>query len=427
MENESRVLIDVDDKVSPPKATLLGIQHFVSMFGGTVLVPYLTGLPVSLTIMCSGIGTIIYLLVTHSKIPNYLGSSFVYIVPIAMVGATSGVSAALGGIVIAGLVYVAVALVVKVVGTGWIDRFLPSVVVAPVVMVIGLGLAANSVQMAFFNGDYGSGGDFLYSALAVSAIAVFATAISSCLRGLWSMFPVLIGIVAGYVAAVCFGLVDFQPVIDAAWVGLPTLIFPTFEFSAIMLIAPVALVAIIEHIGHLLVVGEVVGRNYNEMLPKSLIGDGLATSFSGLVGGSPATTYAQNIGVMSVTRVYASQVFWYAGAIAFVVGGFCPKLEALIYSIPPCVMGGVSFILFGLIATNGISMIISEKIDFNVARNQMIVSVIMIIGIGMECAGIVMPVGDYSIPGMAVAAIGGVIMHVILPKPKKPMETEKTE
>ena len=412
-----RIVMDVEDKTSPPRAALLGLQHFISMFGGTVLVPYLTGLPVSLTIMCSGIGTIIYLLVTHNKIPSYLGSSFVYIVPVAMVVATNGVEAALGGIVIAGVVYLCVALLIKVIGTGWINKYLPPVVVAPVVMVIGLGLASNSMMQTFFNG--GSATDpFSIAAFTVAVIAMLAIAISSCLTGFWSMFPVLVGIFVGYIAAVCFGLVNFQPVLDAAWIGLPHLVFPKFEISAAVLIAPVALVAIIEHIGHLLVVGEIVGRDYMPMLPRSLSGDALATIFAGCVGGSPATTYAQNIGVMSVTRVFSTQIFWYAGAIAFIIGGFCPKFEALINSIPPCVMGGVSIILFGLIATNGISMIISEHVDFSVSRNQMIVGAVLIVGIGMECASLSIPMGDYMLPGMAACALLGVILNLILPKPK---------
>lgn len=422
-----RFTIGVDDRVAPPQAALLGVQHFLSMFGGTVLVPYLTGMSASLAIMCSGVGTILYLLVTRGKIPSYLGSSFAYITPIAIVAASGGIGAACGGIVAAGIVYMGVAGLVKLVGTGWIDRFLPTVVVAPVVIVIGLGLASDAVEMSFFNGGYDSGGGFVASGAVVAFISLAVIVATSCLPGIWAAFPVLIGIVVGYIAAVCFGLVDFAPVIEAPWVGLPSLVFPTFELSAMVLIAPVALVAIVEHIGHLLVVGQVVGKNYNGMLSRSLLGDGLATTVAGLVGGAPATTYAQNIGVMSVTRVYSTQVFWYAGAFALIVGGFCPKLEALVNSVPSCVMGGVSLVLFGLIATNGMSMLTPDKVDFSDSRDLMIVASVLVLGIGMECAGIVIPLGDYSIPGMAACAILGVVLNLALPRSQESSPQEPTE
>lgn len=412
-----RPIIGVDDKVSVPKAIPLALQHFMSMFGATVLVPFLTGMSPSLAIMCSGIGTILYLLVTRSKIPSYLGSSFAFITPIAIVAGTQGVEAALGGIVVAGAIYVLVAGIIKLIGTGWIDTVLPTPVVASVIVVIGLGLAATAVQMAFYNGGYDNGGDFVAEGFLVALLTLLvAISFSTFFRGFWSTIPVLVGIVVGYIAAAAIGLVDFQPVMDAAWFGLPSLVHPTFNLGAILLIAPVALVVIIEHIGHLLVVGEVVGKNYNKMLPRSLLGDGLATMVAGFFGGAPATTYAENIGVMSATRVYATQIFWYAGAFAFIIGGFCPKVEALINSIPVCVMGGVSMLLFGLIASNGLRMMVSSRIDFSKARNLMIISAILVVGVGMECSGIKIPIADYEIPGMAASALLGIILNLVLPK-----------
>lgn len=416
---KQRPLIGVDDRVSTAKAIPLAIQHFMSMFGSTVLVPLLTGLSPSLAIMCSGIGTILYLLVTRGKIPSYLGSSFAFITPIIAVAGSMGMNAALGGIVIAGVVYVVVAGIVKLIGTGWIDRILPTPVVASVIIVIGLGLASTAVEMAMYNGTYvaGATNTFQMTGFFVALLTLLvAILFSTCFTGFVSTIPVLIGIIVGYIAACAAGLVNFQPVIDAAWVGLPTLQHPTFNLAAIVLIAPVALVVIIEHIGHLLVVGEVVGKNYNKMLPQSLLGDGLATICSGLLGGAPATTYAENIGVMSATRVYSTQIFWWAGGFAFLIGGFCPKLEALINSIPACVTGGVSLLLFGLIASNGLRMLVTGRVDFSKARNLMIVSAILVIGIGMECAGIKIPLGDYSLPGMATSALIGVILNLVLPK-----------
>ncbi|WP_303249680.1 solute carrier family 23 protein [uncultured Slackia sp.] len=414
---EERPIIGVDDRVPVAKAIPLGIQHFMSMFGSTVLVPFLTGLSPSLAIMCSGIGTILYLLVTKGKIPSYLGSSFAFITPIAMVAQSQGVGAVGGALIVTGLVYVIVAGIIKVAGTGWLDFILPAPVVAPVIVVIGLGLSATAIKMAFFNGGYDSGVPFNYEGFAVAALTLAVSIVfSTCFRGFWSTIPVLIGVTAGYIASCFVGLVDFQPVIDAAWIGLPTLTAPTFDLGAIILIAPVAIVIIIEHIGHLLVVGEVVGKNYNDMLPRSLLGDGLSTMLSGFLGGTPTTTYAENIGVMSATRVYSTQIFWYAGGIALLVGGFCPKIEALINSIPTSVMGGVSLLLFGLIASNGLRMLVSNRVDFSKARNLMIVSAVLVVGVGMETAGIKIPVGVYELPGMATSAIIGVVLNLCLPK-----------
>lgn len=412
-----RPIIGVDERVPVAKAIPLGIQHFMSMFGSTVLVPFLTGLSPSLAIMCSGIGTILYLLVTRGKIPSYLGSSFAFITPIAMVASSQGVGAVGGALIVTGLVYVAVAGIIKVAGTGWLDFILPAPVVAPVIVVIGLGLSATAVKMAFFNGGYDSGAPFNYEGFAVAALTLAVSVVFSiCFKGFWSTIPVLIGVLVGYAASCMLGLVDFQPIAEAAWIGLPTLTAPTFDLGAIILIAPVAIVIIIEHIGHLLVVGEVVGKNYNDMLPRSLLGDGLSTMVSGFLGGTPTTTYAENIGVMSATRVYSTQIFWYAGGIAFIVGGFCPKIEAIINSIPTSVMGGVSLLLFGLIASNGLRMLVSNRVDFSKARNLMLVSAILVVGVGMETAGIKIPVGAYEIPGMATSAIVGVILNLCLPK-----------
>lgn len=425
---ETRPVIDVGDRMSPPRAFVLGFQHLMCMFSGTVLVPLLTGLSPSIAIMCSGIGTMIYLLCTKSQIPSYLGSAFAFITPIAAVAGTQGVSAVGGALVVSGLVFLAVAGIVKLAGTGWIDRFLPAPVTAPVVIVIGVGLSANAIQQAFYNGAWGTGAPFSMESFAIAAITLAVSiAFSTFAKGHLSTMPVLIGIIAGYVCAACIGMVDFQPVLDAAWVGLPSLVAPTFSLNAILLIAPVTLVVVIEHIGHLLVVEEVVGRDYSKMLPRSLAGDGLSTLVSGLIGGTPTTTYAQNIGVISVTRVYSTQVFWYAAAIALVVGGFCPKLEALINSIPTCVIGGVSILLFGLIALNGLEMMVNKGVDFKVPRNQMIISSILILGIGMETAGISIPIGSYALPGMAASALLGIILNIVLPREGKPDKSDKPQ
>lgn len=418
MSAHEREVIGVDDRVSVGRAIPLGIQHMMSMFGSTVLVPVLTGLNPNVAIMCSGIGTICYLLVTRNKIPSYLGSSFAFISPILAVGATQGLDAAMSGVVVAGLVFLAVSGIIRLVGTGWLDRLLPPVLVASVMVVIGVGLAATAADMAFMTTDSSGASVFFGTGALVAFITLAAAVVFSSMGGIVGTVPVLLAIIVGYLVSLALGLVDFAPVVDATWIGLPQISMPRFDPGAIALVAPVAVVVVIEHIGHLLAVGEIVGKDYREMLPRSLAGDGISTVISGFLGGPPTTTYAENIGVMSVTRVYSTQIFWYAAGFALVVGGFCPKLAALIQSIPSPVMGGVSLLLFGLIASNGLRMLVSNRVDFDVNRNLMIASVVIILGVGMETSGISIPVGDYTLPGMATSTLVGILMNLILPRPK---------
>ncbi|WP_273448180.1 uracil-xanthine permease family protein, partial [Thermophilibacter provencensis] len=313
MSSHEREVIGVDDRVSVGRAIPLGIQHMMSMFGSTVLVPVLTGLDPNVAIMCSGIGTICYLLVTGNKIPSYLGSSFAFISPILAVGATQGLDAAMSGVIVAGMVFLAVAGIIRLVGTGWLDRFLPPVLVASVMVVIGVGLSATAADMAFMT-DLSDGTSAFYGVGAiVAAVTLVAAVVFSSMGGMFGTIPVLLAIIVGYLVSIPFGLVDFSSVADAAWIGLPSISAPRFDWGAVALIAPVAVVVVIEHIGHLLAVGEIVGKDYRSMLPRSLAGDGISTMISGFLGGPPTTTYAENIGVMSVTRVYSTQIFWYAG------------------------------------------------------------------------------------------------------------------
>ena len=413
---EERRVIQTDEKLPILQAIPLALQHLMAMFGATVLVPLLTGLDPSLAIMTSGAGTILYLVLTRGKIPSYLGSSFAFIGPIIAVAATKGIPAALGGLVVAGLVYVVVAGFIKAFGTAWLNHVLPPALVGAVVIVIGLGLAGVAVSMA----TKGAGDAFDLRNVVVALITLGAAiAFSSYFKGFLATIPVLLGIIVGYVAAAFMGMVDFKPVLDAAWVGLPKLVFPEFDLGAILIIAPVALVVIIEHIGHLLVVNEIVGKDFTPMLPESLAGDGLATALSAMVGGTPSTTYAENIGVMAVTKVYATQIFWYAGAFAFVIGGFVPKLKFVIQSIPTPVMGGISLLLFGLIASSGLRMLVESGIDYSHSRNLILSSVVLVVGIGMESTGTSIPIGDYVLPGMATATLLGIILNLILPRESK--------
>ena len=416
--------IQTDEKLPILQAIPLALQHLMAMFGATVLVPLLTGLDPSLAIMTSGAGTILYLILTKNKIPSYLGSSFAFIGPIVAVAATKGIPAALGGLVVAGLLYLLVALIIKAVGSAWINQVLPPALVGAVVIVIGLGLAGTAVGMAL----KGGGDAFDIKNLIVALVTLGAAiAFSSYFKGFLSTIPVLLGIVVGYIFAAFMGMVQFQPVLDAAWIGLPTLVFPEWDLGAILIIAPVALVVIIEHIGHLLVVQEIVGKDFTPLLPESLAGDGLATALSAMVGGSPSTTYAENIGVMAVTKVYATQIFWYAGAFAFVIGGFVPKLKFLIQSIPVPVMGGISLLLFGLIASSGLRMLVESGIDYGHSRNLILSSVVLVVGVGMEATGTTIPLGSYVLPGMATATFLGIILNLILPKESKGLAVDSPD
>jgi uracil-xanthine permease len=417
-------VIQTDEKLPLTQAIPLSLQHLMAMFGATVLVPYLTGLNVGVGLMTSGIGTILYLICTRNKIPSYLGSSFAFITPLIAVGGGAAaiaaghgnLPAALGGIVAAGVIYMIVAGFVKAFGTGWINKLLPPALVGSVVIVIGLGLSATAVKMSMFPGADPTKPVSLVGLLIAAITLGSAIVFSSFFKGFTKVIPILLGIVIGYIVAIPFGLVSFASVAAAPWIGLPQLTFPTFDFNAIIIIAPVAVVVIVEHIGHLLVINEITGKDFTPMLPESLFGDGIATFISGLVGGTPSTTYAENIGVMAVTKVYSTQIFWYAGGFAFLIGGFIPKVNAAIMSIPVPVMGGISLLLYGLIAASGLRLLVKSGIDFGHTRNLILASVVLVIGIGMDTGGFTIPLGRYSIPGMELATVIGILLNLVLPR-----------
>lgn len=428
---EQRV-IQTDEVLPLAQAIPLSLQHLMAMFGATVLVPILTGLDPGVGLMTSGIGTILYLICTRNKIPSYLGSSFAFIGPLiavgggaaAIAGGTGHLPEALGGLVAAGFVYMIVAGFVKMFGTGWINKLLPPALVGAVVIVIGLGLSAVAVKMAMFPFADPANGINLTGLMVAFITLASAIIFSSYFKGFLKTIPVLLGIIVGYVVSIPLGLVNFEGIAAAKWIGLPNVTFPKFDITAIAIIAPVAIVVIVEHIGHLLVINEITGKDFTPMLPESLFGDGLATAISGALGGTPSTTYAENIGVMAVTKVYATQLFWYAGAFAFIIGGFIPKFGAAINSIPTPVMGGISLLLFGLIASSGLRLLVKSGIDYGHTRNLIMSSVVLVIGIGMETGGFTIPLGKYSIPGMALATFVGIILNLILPKESEGLAVE---
>ncbi|PSL50751.1 uracil permease [Salsuginibacillus halophilus] len=413
---------ELDIQELPPKEKwlILSLQHLFAMFGATILVPVLTGLSPAVALVSSGLGTLAYLVITKGQIPAYLGSSFAFIAPLIAAMSIGGPEGVMIGTFVAGLVYGATAVLIRFTGVGWLMKLLPPVVVGPVIMVIGLALAGTAIDMAMNYDD--SAGEYVNPmlhfsvALATLAITIIAMAF---FRGFFNLVPILIGIVGGYSIAAAAGLVEFQQVVDAPWLQIPDFVIPFATFtpewswSIIFIMAPIALVTLAEHIGDQMVLSKVAERNFLKRpgLHRSIMGDGAATVIASLIGGPPNTTYGENIGVLAITRVFSVYVVGGAAVLA-VLFGFIGKVEALIASIPGAVMGGVSILLFGVIAANGVRMLIENEIDFGETRNLVIASTILIIGIG----GAFVELGEVvEIPGMALAAIIGIILNFILP------------
>lgn len=412
----NKPILDIQDRPSPAQWFTLSLQHLFAMFGATILVPYLVGLSPSIALISSGLGTLAFLAITKWQVPAYLGSSFAFIAPIIAAKTAGGPGAAMIGSFLAGLVYGIVALVIKKAGYRWIMKLLPPVVVGPVIIVIGLGLANTAVGMAMNGPD----GKYSFTHFSVALVTLAATIVCSVfLRGMLSLVPVLAGIIVGYVYALVIGVVDFSKVAKAKWFEMPDFLLPFVDYRVhvtwdiVMLMVPVAVVTLSEHIGHQLVLSKVVGRDLIQKpgLHRSILGDGTATMISALIGGPPKTTYGENIGVLAITRVYSVYVLAGAAVIA-IIFGFIGKVTALISSIPTPVMGGVSILLFGIIASSGLRMLVDSRIDFGDKRNLVISSVILVIGIG----GAVLKVTEqFQIQGMALAAICGVVLNLILP------------
>lgn len=413
----NKPILDVNEIPKPDQWLTLSIQHLFSMFGATILVPYLVGLSPAIALITSGLGTLAFLLITKWQVPAYLGSSFAYIIPIKLLNEAGGPGAAMAGTFLAGLVYGMIALIISKGGYRWIMNLLPPVVVGPVIIVIGLSIAPTAVGMAMNN----PAGEYSVTHFSAALVTLTATIIFSIFaKKIFSMIPILAGIIVGYLYALIIGIVDFGPVLKAGWLEMPEFIIPfvsykvKFTWDIFWLMVPVAVVTISEHIGHQLILSKVVGRDYIKEpgLHRSILGDGTATIISALVGGPPKTTYGENIGVLAITRVYSVYVLAGAAALA-VIFGFIGKITALIQTIPTPVMGGVSILLFGIIASSGLRMLVDSKIDFDDKRNLVISSVILVIGLGG--AILKLPFKDIQIQGMALAAILGVVLNLILP------------
>lgn len=412
--NEDAVL-DIKDRPQAFHWVGLSLQHLFTMFGATVLVPILVGIDPGIALVSSGLGTMVYLITTKGKIPAYLGSSFAFIAAMQMLMKSDGYPAIAQGAMTTGLVYLIVSLIIKKIGSDWLDKILPPIVVGPVVMVIGLGLAANAANNAMYNNNVY---DFKY--IAVSLITLGLTIFYNMFfKGFLGLIPILLGIVSGYLVALAFGIIDLTPIKEAAWFALPNFEVPFVQYepklylNAITTMAPIAFVTMTEHIGHLMVLNKLTKRNFfqDPGLSKTLMGDGLAQIVAGFVGGPPVTSYGENIGVLAITRVHS--VFVIGGATVFAVAlGFVGKLSALILSIPGPVISGISFVLFGVIAASGLKILIDNKINFDKKKNLLIASVILVIGIG----GLVFKVGTFELSSMALATVLGIVLNLILPE-----------
>ena len=412
--NEDAVL-DIKDRPQAFHWVGLSLQHLFTMFGATVLVPILVGIDPGIALVSSGLGTMVYLITTKGKIPAYLGSSFAFIAAMQMLMKSDGYPAIAQGAMTTGLVYLIVSLIIKKIGSDWLDKILPPIVVGPVVMVIGLGLAANAANNAMYNNNVY---DFKYIAVALITLGL-TIFYNMFFKGFLGLIPILLGIVSGYLVALAFGIIDLTPIKEAAWFALPNFEVPFVQYepklylNAITTMGPIAFVTMTEHIGHLMVLNKLTKRNFfqDPGLSKTLMGDGLAQIVAGFVGGPPVTSYGENIGVLAITRVHS--VFVIGGAAVFAVAlGFVGKLSALILSIPGPVISGISFVLFGVIAASGLKILIDNKINFDKKKNLLIASVILVIGIG----GLVFKVGTFELSSMALATVLGIVLNLILPE-----------
>ncbi len=394
---------------------LIGAQMLFVAFGALVLVPLLTGLNPNVALFTAGAGTLIFQLITGRKVPVFLASSFAFIAPIIYGTEAFGLPGTLCGLMAAGLLYAVVSGIIALRGPDIINRFLPPLVTGPVIIVIGLNLAPVAVNMAL--GKTGDGAAELFpmgQAMAVSMLALCVTLIASVFgRGLMRLIPIFCGIAAGYIAALVMGMVNYQPVVDAAWLGMPAFVFPSWNLQAVLFMLPVAIAPAVEHIGDVVAIGGVTGKNYVKSpgLHRTMLGDGVATSFAAMLGGPPNTTYSEVTGAVALTRAFDPAIMTWAAGVAIVLG-FVGKLGALLQTIPAPVMGGIMVLLFGAIASIGMGSLIRAKVDLTVPRNMAIVAVTLVFGIG----GMVFNFGEFAMQGIGLSAIVAILLNVVLPE-----------
>lgn len=400
-------IIEVEERLPLLPTIPLGLQHLFAMFGSTVLVPFLLNVDPATCLFMNGIGTLLYLAICKWKLPAYLGSSFAFISPVLAVTSTAGLSYsdAQGGFIAFGICFMLLALVVKKIGIRWIDTLFPPAAMGAIVAIIGLELAPLAMTMSGFIGE--PQGMSSGTAITISMFTLIVTIMATILgRGFISIIPILIGVIAGYILSIILGVVDFHHVEEMPWLALPTFYAPTFHISAIMMILPALFVVFAEHLGHLFVTSDIVGRDLirEPGLHRSLFADGLSNTISGFVGSTPNTTYGENMGVMAMTGVYSTWVI--AGAAVFaIIFSFIGKVAAVIHAIPVPVMGGVCILLFGFIAASGIRMLIEKHVDYTKSRNLILTAVTMISGL----SGATIVVGPVQLKGMGLATVVAMI------------------
>jgi len=408
-------VIQVHERVPLLKALPLSLQHLFAMFGSTVFVPILFGVDPATILLMNGIGTLLYLWICKGQIPAYLGSSFAFISPVLVVLSNGSYETALGGFIAAGVIFAAVALIVRVAGTGWIDIVFPPAAMGAIVAVIGLELVPAAARMAGYIPPEGvAAGAWAMDAktVTISTFTLVVTIVANvAFRGFAKIISILIGIISGYILAVFLGAVDFSAVKEASFLSLPTFYFPRWDWSAVAVIAPVSLVVIAEHIGHLIVTGNIVGKDLSRDpgLHRSMLGNGLSTILSGFLGSTPNTTYGENIGVMAMTRVYSVWVIGGAAVLAIALS-FLGDLAALIISIPSAVMGGVSLLLFGIIAASGIRMLVEAKVDYGKSSNIILTTVVLVIGL----SGASLNLGYLQLKGIGLATVVAIVLSLLI-------------
>ncbi len=431
---ETKLLLDVNEKPTIGKWIILAIQHVFAMFGATILVPILVNssagtevLTIPVALATSGIGTLIYILCTKGRSPVYLGSSFAFIAPLAAAYLKGGISGAMTGIMVVGLIYVIFATLIHFIGKDWIHKLLPHVVIGPMIMIIGLGLAPNAISQI----GLGTDTQIEWKGVIVALITFLTTAVVMVRgKGFFKIVPFLIGIVVGYIASICLGLVDFTPVAEAAFFSMPNFILPfvnyTPSFSAILTIAPIALVTMAEHIGDHTALSSIIGKDLlrNPGLDRTLLGDGIATFVAGMLGGPANTTYGENTSVVGMTKVASVWVIGLAAIIAICLA-FLGKFTAIISTIPNPVLGGVSLLLYGFISVNGLKVLIENHIDFGKSKNIVVASTMLVLGLGGAAISIVSGDLSVTISGMSLAAIVGILLNLLLPSEKENNENTK--
>ena len=431
-----KMTYDINEMPPKGRAVILALQHLFAMFGATILVPILVNsaageevLTIPVALVTSGIGTLIYILCTKGKSPVYLGSSFAFITPIAAAFLKGGISGAMTGVMAVGLIYIIIAIIIKYAGKDWLEKLLPPVVIGPMIMIIGLGLAPSAISQIGLSGD----ARFEWQVLVIALVSFLVTAfVMTRAKGFLKIIPFLIGIVSGYVVAIVLGVIDFTPVMKASFFSVPHFVIPfkdyNLNFDALITIAPIALVTLCEHIGDHTSLGNIIGRDLikDPGLDRTLMGDGVATLVAGFLGGPANTTYGENTSVVGMTKVASVKVIGLAAIFAIIIG-FLGKFTAIISTIPSGVLGGVSLLLYGFIAVNGLKVLIKNQVNFENSKNVVVASSMLVLGLGGAAVSIVSGDLSLTISGMSLASIVGIILNLVLKDDDEEIENKEAE